>query len=320
MKGISKKLIEAIAKSENEQFAEETEKRVAALVSLAVEDLSKTVPFISVQNCLLQPVNETFNGAITPDSEFIYFLGFESPQIELNCIQYNDGWKKFKERLIYAWNASKRKKKKKRRKKGEPQELAVTAYEYQDAGKYNLDALKEDLQKAFVKNLTTTSIVYNQERYLRVIGRDEFGSKTQIYIYPCIMEGNDFKFFISRKKGFYTINFENRVKFLNEKMEKVGENFLSMIKILNTMFRNTRNSSIPNQIFIESLLYNTPDELFEGSDIYEVFIKIVNFLNMTDVSQFKSILNADMKISEDKATKSNQIAFVKFLGSLNEIN
>lgn len=320
MKGISKKLIEAIAKSENEQFAEETENKVAALVSLAVEDLSKTVPFISVQSCMLQPVNETFNGAITPDSEFVYFLGFESPQIELNCMQYNDGWKKFKERLIYAWNVSKRKKRKKRRKKGEAEELSNIAYEFQDAEKYNLDALKEDLQKAFVKNLTTTSIVYNQERFLRVIGRDEFGSKTQIFIYPCIMDGNDFKFFLSRKKGFYTINFENRVKFINEKMGAVGENFLSMIKILNTMFRNTRGNSMPNQIFIESLLYNTPNELFKGNDIYEVFIKIVNFLNLTDVSQFKSILNPELKISEDKATKSNQLAFVKFLNSLNELS
>ena len=318
MRGISKSLIQSIANADYTEFAENTEAKVSTLVSLAVEDMAYSIPFVSTQKCILQPVNETFNGAITAESEFIYFLGFNSPQIEINCLQYNDWWKKFKERLVFAWISSKKKKRKKKKKQ---KDAAMPQYEF-DTEKYNLDALKDDLQKAFVKNLTTTSIVYNQDRCLRVIGKDEFGPKTQIFIYPCLMdEDGNFKFLISRKKGFYKINFTKRAELINQKIEAVGVNYIYMLKILNTLFRTSSKTSFaPNQIFLESLLYGVPDEFYVGDDIYDVFLKIVNYLNLTDVSNFKSILNPDLTISQDKATKSNQIAFTRFLNSLNDIN
>ena len=299
MRGISKSLIESIANSDYAEFAENTEAKVSTLVSLAVEDMAFSIPFVSTQKCILQPVNETFNGAVTAESEFMYFLGFDSPQIEINCLQ----------------------KKKKKRKKGQKQEQ-VPQYEF-DTEKYNIDSLKDDLQKAFVKNLTTTSIVYNQDRCLRVIGRDEFGPKTQIFIYPCLYDSSDgtYKFLISRKKGFYKINFTKRAELINQKIDAVGVNYIKMLKILNTLFRtSSKYSYAPNQIFLESLLYGVPDEFYVGDSIYDVFIKIVNYLNLTDVSNFKSILNPEITISQDKATKSNQIAFTRFLNSLNDIN
>lgn len=320
MRGISRQLIESIAVADNTQFAEELEGKVSNLVSLAVEDLSHSIPFVSLENCILQPVTENFNGALTPESDYVYFLGFASPQIELNCLQYNDSWKKFKERVVYAWNNSKKPKKRKKRKKNQEEVPLPASYEY-TTEKYNLDSLKSDLQLAFVKNLTQTSIVYNNEISLRVIGRDEFGPKTQITIYPCLLEGDNFKFLISRKKGFYSVNFTKRAELINEKIERVGYEYITMIKIFNSLFRSTnRFGSTPNQIFIESLLYNVPDELFAGDDIYDAFIKIVNYLNLTNVGNFVSIANPNLKINEDRLTKLNQVSFLKFLNSLDSIN
>lgn len=319
MKTISKQLIESIAEMDNSEFVNDVEEKINSLVYLAVDDMSKSIPYVDVDKCVLQPVNEIFNGAITPESEFVYFLGFSSPQIEMNCLQYNDFWKKLKDRLLYAWNESKKSKKKKSRKKIEeaPKE---TAYEFNDT-RYNLEMLKADLQKAFVKNLTMTSIVYNYDNFIRIIGRDEFGIRTQIIIYPCLIEGNNFKFFINRKKGFYSINFEKRTELFIDKTSRVGDVFVKMIKIFNTLFRNSARTYImPNQIFIESLLYNTPDELFDGENIYDTFIKIVNFLNMTDINDFKSILDPNLTISQDKTTKNNQMIFLRFLRTLRDMN
>ena len=320
MRGISKSLIQSIASVDYSEFADNTESKVNALVSLAVEDMSYSIPFVSVQNCILQPANETFNGAITAESEFIYLLAFNSPQIEINCMQYNDWWKKFKERVVFAWNNCKRKKRRKT-KKQQAADQTVSQYEF-DTEKYNLDALKEDLQKAFAKNLSQTSIVYNLDRYLRIIGRDDFGPKTQIFIYPCLMDDfGNYKIFINRKKGFYKLNFAKRAEIVNQKMQDVGENFVSMLKILNTLFRTSSRSGLgPNQIFLESLLCGVPDEFYIGTDIYQVFLKIVNYLNLTDVGNFKSVLNPELTISQDRATKLNQIAFTRFLNSLNDIN
>lgn len=320
MRGISRQLIESIAASDNSKFAEELEGKVSNLVSLAVEDLSHSIPFVSPENCILQPVTENFNGALTPESDYVYFLGFASPQIELNCLQYNDSWKKFKERIALAWKNSKKPKKRKKRKKGEEPEPLPAGYQYV-AEKYNLDSLKDDLQMALVKNLTQTSIVYNNSQSLRVIGRDEFGPKTQIFIYPCLLDGDDYKFLISRKKGFFKVNFLKRAQLINEKIERVGYKYITMIKIFNSLFRSTnRFGSTPNQIFIESLLFGVPDELFMGDDIYDVFIKIVNYLNLTNVSDFISIANPELKINEDRLTKLNQISFLRFLNSLDALN
>ena len=315
MRGISRKLIESIADENVSEFAEATEEKIAALCSLAVTELSYSVPFVSVEKTILQPVNESFNGSTSAESEYIYFLGIESPQIEINCLQYNDWWKRFKDRFVYAWNASKKKKRRTKKKKAE--DSAPIQF---DAEKYNLDKLVSDLQVAMSHNLSETSIVYNEGRFLRVIGIDDFGPKTKIFIYPVLYEDGDFKFFISRKKGFYKINFTNREKLVSDKFERVGTNFVKMLKIMNALFRNSSRSYIlPNQIYIESLLYNTPDELFAGDDIYSIFIKIINYLNFSNVSQFKSILNPDITLEKEKAVRSNIVILSKLLSGLNEI-
>ncbi len=321
MKAISKGLVESLANANSMSFAMETERKVTNLVSFAADLLGSSMPFVSVDNCLLQPVNETFNGAVTPESKYIYFLAFNSPQIEVNCLQYNDSWKKFKERVEFAWNSSKKPKRRKRKnkKKAAEAEENKIAFSY-DENKYNMDSLKDDLQKALVQNLTETSVVYNLEKALKIVGRDDFGPKVQIYLYPCLLEGKNFKFFISRKKGFFTINFENREKLLNQKIDKVGNNFIKILKVFNSLYNGmSRGSAGLNQLFIESVLYNTPDELFEGDDIYEVLFKIVNFINLTDVSKFKSILNPNITIVQDRACKVGGVQFLKFLASLSQI-
>ncbi len=317
MRGISRKLIESIAEERIDEFAEATENKVTNLCSLAVAELSNIIPFVSLDKTILQPVNETFNGGLSAESEYVYFLGIDSPQIEINCLQYNDWWKKFKERLAFAWKSSKKKKKKKRKKE---EDLDANGQIKFDAERYNLDKFIADLQLAMVHNLSETSIVYNESRFLRVIGIDDFGPKTKIFIYPTLYEDGNFKFFISKRKGFYKINFDNRAKMVSDKFERVGYNFVKMIKIMNALFRNSSRSYIlPNQIYIESLLYNTPDELFGGEDIYSVFVKIINYLNLSNVSKFKSILNPDITLDKEKAVKSNLVILSKILNNINEI-
>ena len=317
MRGISQKLIESIAQENVGDFAEAVEEKVKNVCSSAIGELSLSVPFVNIDKTLLQPVNENFNGSVSAESEYIYFLAIESPQIEINCLQYNDWWKKLKERFVFAWNASK---KKKRRKKNKGQKETENPYNFQ-AEKYNLEKFSSDLQIALSHNLTETSIVYNQGKSLKIIGIDDFGPNTKIIIFPVLLEEGTYKFLINKRKGFYKINFENREKLVNDKFERVGDNFIKMIKIINALIRNsTRTYVRPNQIYVESLLYNTPDELFAGDNIYDIFIKIINYLNFSDISQFKSILNPEMTLAEDKATRTAIANFSRVLSGLNNIN
>lgn len=50
MRGISKSLIQSIANADYTEFAENTEAKVSTLVSLAVEDMAYSIPFVSTQN------------------------------------------------------------------------------------------------------------------------------------------------------------------------------------------------------------------------------------------------------------------------------
>ena len=71
------KFVESLIKNDNQEFAETIQEKVVNLIALSIEDLSTRVPFISAENVILQPVNETFNGAITSMSKYVYFLGIE---------------------------------------------------------------------------------------------------------------------------------------------------------------------------------------------------------------------------------------------------
>ena len=73
-----------------------------------------------------------------------------------------------------------------------------------------------------------------------------------------------------------------------------------------------------NQIYIESLLYNCPNKLFEGST-YEMFLKIYNYLIIESNQNFKSITNENINIANDNLAKINLYDFNKFLKILGNL-
>lgn len=308
------KFIENIIANNNFEFIETLQEKVANLLSLAIEELSQRVPFISLENTILQPVNETFNGAFTPMSKYVYFLGINSPQLEVNSLNRSINFKKLRQRFVQAWYDTKRRKSKRRKKKEEEESHRYSEFE---PGKYGLENLRRDLQLAMVKNLSVTSIVYNTSDRLIIQGKDDFSSVAQIEIIPVIYDGEIFKYFISKRKGFLPVNIEERLINFNIKSEIVGENFYNVLKIFNNLFKNITKENV-NQIFVESLLYNVPNDLFVGDDVYQVVVNIINYLSMTDVSKFVSIENKKENIFKSKLTGNSAALFNRFMKNLNK--
>lgn len=308
------KFIENIIANNNFEFIETLQGKVANLLSLAIEELSQRVPFISLENTILQPVNETFNGAFTPMSKYVYFLGINSPQLEVNSLNRSINFKKLRQRFVQAWYDTKRRKSKRRKKKEEEESHRYSEFE---PGKYGLENLRRDLQLAMVKNLSVTSIVYNTSDRLIIQGKDDFSSVAQIEIIPVIYDGEIFKYFISKRKGFLPVNIEERLINFNIKSEIVGENFYNVLKIFNNLFKNITKENV-NQIFVESLLYNVPNDLFVGDDVYQVVVNIINYLSMTDVSKFVSIENKKENIFKSKLTGNSAALFNRFMKNLNK--
>lgn len=310
-----RKYIESIAKENDSLFSDKLNEVLLNVVSLAIEDLSKKIPFVTLDNCIIQPVNETFSGALTPMSKYMYLLGIGSPQLEANCVNYNGSFKKFKKRLAQAWRDSRRKSKRKMKKEALKKSLEGPKYEEFEPERYNIDSFKHDLQTAIVQHLSQTSLVYNTSDRLIIQGKDDFGSISQIEIIPVIYDGEVFKYFISKRKGFMKINMSERLLNFNIKYEAVGDNFLKELKIFNTLFKNV-TKEIPSQFFLESLLYNVPDQMYQGKDLYQITVNIINYLNMANIEDFITTEDKSLKLFKSPLTRNSGMIFGKFMRNI----
>ncbi len=314
MKGIfNREFIESLAKTDNTDFSANLQESVLNVVSNSIYELSTKIPFISQDTVIFQPANETFNGAFTSVSEYVYLLGLNSPQIEMNCLSNTDGFKKFWQRVSLAWKEGRRKSKK--RKKKEEELKKQPNFQDFEPEKYNLESFLADFQSALCQNLSETTLIYNSGKSLIIQGKDDFGYLTKIVLIPVILRDGNFKYFIDRKRGFLDINFSERAQNFEEKNERVGQNFNIMLKLFNNVFKNVTKQNM-NQIFIESLLFNIPDDFFDGDDIYQIFLNIINYLNMKDLSQFVSIDNKEIKLNKNPLIQNSFLTFMKFLNKI----
>lgn len=315
---ISKQLIEMIANKDNSTFVKNINEKVNQILSQSIENLSIKVPYISLDNVVLQPINEIFNNAFVDGSNYIYLLGIENAQLAINTIKKEGFWKDLKKKIIYYWQNRKSFKKKRRRRRKQKQEIKNTQQidlSRIDQSKYTLFDLAEDLQQSLTNYLSETSMIYLDKNLLQLVGKEDLGPNVKISIYLVGIENQVFKYFLSHKKGYIDINLPNRYNFLGEKQHLIGENFTKMLKILNSLYLNI-NGYIPNQIYIESVLCSCPEELFEGDDIYKVYLKVVNYLALKTIRTIKSINEPTKTINDDIVCGRCGIGFNKLLEEL----
>ncbi len=315
---VSKEMISNIAEQENKKFLNNTNKLVNYVVGSALKDLSEKVSFLSLKNIVLQPVNELISGAFIDGSDFIYLLGIQNVQLELNTSRKSSFWKRFKDRIKWAWENRKTfiKKRKRRKKKEKEKNINLKSEEINfNPSKYTIYDLSEDLQNTVAKYLSETSLIYLNRNLLQIVGKDDFGSNTKIYIYVVSYDGTLFKYYNEKKKVYVNINIDERVKHLEEKIKAVGDNFVKILKIFNAMYYNT-NGNMCNQIFMESILCSCPEDLYFGDDIYKVFVKIINYLSIRPIKDVKSINDTNLTIFKDEVCSNNILGFNKMMNKI----
>lgn len=316
---INQELINSIVKQNHTTYLKNINKNVNKVLSLSIESLSRKVSYINLKNVVLQPVNELLNNGFVDNSKCIYFLGIDNVQLELNTSKKTNLWKNFKERFKFAWSNRKlfkRRKRKRKHKKTEERMQELTQINF-DPSKYTIYNLTEDMQNTICSFLSETSLVYLKNNRLEIFGRDDFGTNIQIVIYFVIKTGEKYKFFTANKRGFHEIDINERLNALNKKISAVGDNFTKMLKIFNTLCYNI-NGNMPNQVYIESLLCYIPDALYEGSDIYKVFLKIVNYLRIRSIRDIPSINNPQKNINNDIVCGNCALEINKLLNSVDK--
>lgn len=317
---ISKQLIEMIASKDNSEFVKSINDKVNGFLSLSIENLAKKVSYVSLDNVVLQPINEIFNNAVVDGSNFVYLLGIENVQLELNTMKKESKWKHFKKKIAELWKNRKYFKKKKlrrkRRKKEEKNLEEKKPISKNSFENYTIYDLAEDLQASLCENFSETTLVYLKKNCIEIIGKDDLGPNVKVSLYLVHTQQDQvYKYFVNDKKGFIDLNLPNRYRFLGEKQYMAGENFTKMLKIFNSLFYNA-NGYLPNQIFIESILCACPDDFFKGNDIYKSYLKILNFISLKTIRNIKSINEPSKTIISDEVCGNCGIAFNKMMQEL----
>ena len=312
---ISKDLILSIANKNSKNFVKNINDKVNDLLTSSIDSLAGNVSYISLQNTILQPVNELFNDSMVDNSEFVYVLGVENAQLDLNTAKKSKIWDIIKSRAKIAWQNRKffKKRKRKRKKKAEESEILHVRF---DPSKYTVYTLTEDLQHSMCQFLLPTTIIYQGNNKLEIIGKEDFGPNVKIVIYVVSLVNKEFKFYAGKRKNpFIDLSIAKRYSKLKEKKKTAGKNFVKTLKVFNALYFNA-NGNMPNQVFLESVLYNCPDDLFEGDDFYKVFLKVVNYISVKTLRKIPSILNENLTVHEDKRCGSCAIGFNKVLMSV----
>lgn len=291
-------VVEEFSKPLSEEVAT---KAVAWTESVLVDILNEIKAKTSVvsSNYEFALMGDFISGATTVNSEIDIYIAFKSPQLEFNSIKIVDKkLRQFWVKIKRAWELSKEEKKNKKRKKSKKQsKITIQEVENIPSNKYSIIDLKKDILNRLLKALDEKSFVYVNNKSLKIVSRENFG--VDINVYPVIASGDDYKLYNDYTAKFEEINFNQFKANLERKIRKAGETYIGITRVLKNMYFNINNYN-PSPFFIESVLYNVPDDLFDGYSFYQVFIKVLNYLKNARPENFVSMLDKDKKLFSDK--------------------
>lgn len=280
-------------------------------VSIIIEDLKscieevlikKNVP-VSSKTSKIEILNEFATECFTPESKLEIAVILNAGQIELNTIKTNKNKiKKFFKDFISIWKYNIKNKKRKKKDK-------ITNKENPKIKNYTFFDLIRNLQEGLAEYFTEKTIIYNINEKLYIDSREELG--IDIIIYLAQNNGNTFKIYKGSK--FTEIDFNRRFINLTYKSVETNRKIYSIARIINSLYVAVNEVNL-NQILLESCLYNCPNDFFKSEDIYCNFKQILSFLNSSELINFKSIINTNINILEEKYIKNSDIeSFKKFL-------
>ena len=114
--------------------------------------------------------------------------------------------------------------------------------------------------------------------------------------------------------SLYEENLLNLIEAFDQK-EKETSYFYTLVRILKSMELEVYDLGFIKQktfdtfYFIENLVYNIPNELLSGSDIYDVFIKAINYLKNAKLNEFKLASKEQLMFTKESHYSVNKAKF-----------
>lgn len=296
----------------------ESSRRVCYTLSDNIDDiameLSQANPFVNIQNTELLLAGDFFTNTPIVMSELDFYLVVRSAQIELNSIgPMEKKWRVWLERLRVAWgnrnkNSAKARKRAAKKAKKDSKKKVITQKDLTEKKEkpYTIASFKTDFFEGLTERVTNLTVLYNQANKIRILAKDEFGFR--INIYPAIKHDDGLKIWDTRTNKFILTQPDEAKKLLEEKNQEILKNnskieeediLYSIIRVFKNIFYNVMQSY--NYSFLESVIYSCPNSLFKldkesEHPVYEVFLKVLNYLNNANISNIRSIYNQEKTI------------------------
>ena len=193
------------------------------------------------------------------------------------------------------------------RKKNRKQAQILTEEQLQQKKEkpYLLSDLQEEYYNYIVPNFTELSVIYNKFDRITILSKEELGYTVNII--PVFIHDDELRYWDHSKNQLKSIYLNDAIRLMEEKNDEINklnysqntENskiskintediFYKVVRIYKSLTVNAWQTT--NLSFIDSLLYNCPNELFVGN-VYDAFIRSFNYLKNANIADFYSIYN-----------------------------
>lgn len=317
---LDKSLIENLSSYQTPDNLNMSLYEIEELIDNCTMQIATNNNLINLNNVELQLAGDYANNTVTENSNLDIYLIVKSGQIELNSVKVLQTKKvKFWNKIKEAWNKYKLDKKNKRRffKRKNKEKYYTPEEALKHKKLYTVQSLKEDYFNRISEQLSNLSVIYNYPEKITILSKEELGYKINL-IPAFIHDDGELRVWNNKQNKFISVYFENGLKLLNEKNENINNYsqnnnvFLNCIKVYKGLAYNIFQTT--NYSFVESLLYNCPNEIFEG-DLFNAFVRSLNYLKNAHIEDFYSIYN-----EQETMFKENNISIYDVKGFLKSIS
>ncbi len=305
-----KSYIDTFANGINSSYAINAYTRLINILSNAMNEICAKKPVVTGYECEI--VNECLTNSETQNSSLDVFMSIKSPQLELELIKFNKNLlKKFFTRLKLSWkNATYKPKRRNKRKKQqnsiENDKILTKTYTF--------SSFKNELMINLANYFTDKTMLYINNFGITILCAEDLGMNINLYI--GFSNGEKYTLYDEKNIKLIYVEFKDREKNILAKNKSTKGKFVSALRIFNGLYRNIYTKAI-NQILLESVLYNCPDDLFVEDTNFNMLVKLLNFINCNTMQNFSSITDIQKTISQDNLiTQSAILELSDFLKNL----
>ncbi len=307
---LNSNIIKEFAKSVDNSSFNQAYSKVNQYINDALSIIKNRNPYINNYDIFI--ANEAFSDAEFYASTLDIFIVFNAVQIELN--QEKNKENKFIKSIKYFWQSFQdnffifRSKKRKNNKYLKKVEKKVMLLE-----KYNVTTLYNDILVQLSKQMYNKTELYINSNKITIIGEEEFG--LPINIYPVFyVDEEKFKLYNIKTDKNIIIDFKDRFQNVEIKNLQTNDNYINQIRIFNNIYWNIFKQK-PNQIFIESLIFSCPNNLFVN-DVVETTINLVNYIKNNTMQNIKSICDETIDLFNEQLNTVDYQSALKFINKI----